>query len=59
MIPLDTINTRAAAQEQWLQENAPNVFQDQKHMDDGSSERAYWHYGYLVALRDVRELLSQ
>jgi hypothetical protein len=59
MTPLDKINVRASAQEQWLRENAPHVVEDQKHLDDGSIERAYWHYGYLVALRDVRKLLSQ
>ena len=38
---------------QWLRENHPEVFDDQKHLDEGSAERAYWHYGYAVALRDA------
>jgi len=42
----------------WLRENAPNCVQESKHLDEGSQERAYWHYGYLVALRDVLRLLT-
>jgi hypothetical protein len=38
---------------EWLAENAPYIVADQKHLDEHSIERAYWHYGYLVALRDV------
>src|SRR5579875_1029237 len=33
--------------------------EQQAHLDDGSSERAYWRYGYLVALPDVRQLLRR
>lgn len=41
----------------WLEANAPTIHIGQKHLDEGSIERAYWHYGYLVALRDARNLL--
>lgn len=37
----------------WLQENAPHASVEQKHLDAHTPERAYWHYGYIVALRDV------
>lgn len=40
----------------WLAENCPYVVADQKHLDENSPERAYWHYGYLVALRDALSL---
>lgn len=30
----------------------------QSHLDANTSERAYWHHGYLVALIDVRNLLQ-
>jgi len=26
---------------------------EQKHLDAGTVERAYWHYGYMIALSDV------
>ena len=44
---------RRDAQRKWLKENHPSVFSEQKHLDDGSVERAYWHYGYTVALTDA------
>jgi hypothetical protein len=28
------------------------------HSDESRYERLAWHYGYLIALRDVRELLK-
>lgn len=31
---------------------------EQKHLDEGSTERAYWHAGYASALRDVLELME-
>jgi hypothetical protein len=43
---------------EWLQKNAPECSQQQKHLDEGSQERVYWHYGYMVALRDVLHLLT-
>lgn len=30
---------------------------EQKHLDNGSVERTYWHYGYMVALKDVLKQL--
>ena len=44
---------------EWLRENAPYCFADQSHLDANTVERAYWHYGYLVALKDVRRLLQR
>jgi hypothetical protein len=29
-----------------------------QHTDESRYERLAWHYGYLIALRDVRELLA-
>jgi hypothetical protein len=50
------IDDRIEGLTDWLRQNAPAVEQ-QAHLDEGSLERAYWHYGYLVALRDLRDLL--
>ena len=52
----DTLEQRIAQLTKWLEENAPDL-DEQRHLDEGSRERAYWHYGYLVALRDLRNLL--
>ncbi len=42
----------------WLEANAPEVPRDQRHLDEGSVERAYWHYGYATAISDVLALLG-
>jgi hypothetical protein len=42
----------------WLEKNAPQCSSEQKHLEEGSQERAYWNYGYLVALRDVMRLMT-
>jgi hypothetical protein len=47
---------RVANIKAWLDENAPYIDKEQKHLDAGSTQRAYWHYGYLIALRDILAL---
>jgi hypothetical protein len=42
----------------WLEDEAPHAAFDQKHLDDASPERAYWHHGYQAALSDVLELFT-
>lgn len=36
----------------------PSCFSEQKHLNDGTTERAYWHYGYMVALSDALRILT-
>lgn len=50
---LPVIRARAENLKEWLQDNAPYIAVDQRHLDADTVERAYWHYGYMVALRDV------
>jgi hypothetical protein len=54
----DSIDRRISELRAWLQENAPDTAEMQSHLDANTSERAYWHHGYLVALIDVRNLLQ-
>jgi len=42
----------------WLKMNGPECGEEQRHLDEGTDERTYWHFGYLVAIRDVLELLG-
>ena len=44
--------------EGWLAENS-SCASEQKHLDAGTSERAYWHHGYKMALEDVLRLLPK
>src|SRR5579863_8892723 len=34
----------------WLSENAPFCATAQRHLEQGTVEQAYWHFGYLCAL---------
>jgi hypothetical protein len=50
---MQVISQRIAELTRWLGESASDCTTTQKHLEEGSIERAYWHYGYLCALRDV------
>lgn len=39
--------------QEWLKENGQGVTTEQKHLDEGTQERIYWHFGYLSALTDT------
>lgn len=55
---LEKLRNRMEGQRQWLDDTAPYIFEDQKHLDSDTPERAYWHYGYMIALRVVLRLLG-
>lgn len=55
---LEWMAKRCDGQCEWLIENHPEVFGEQKHCNPGTVERAYWHSGYSVALMDVLNLLG-
>ena len=54
---VERIDSRLSELRRWLDEHAPAIEDDQKHLDAGSAERAYWHHGYAMALRDIRDCL--
>ena len=56
---ISEIQKRADDLREWLQKNAPAALTEQKHLDDGTQERVYWHYGYMVALRDVLRFFTE
>lgn len=49
---------RRDGQRKWLSDNHPAIFVEQKHCQEGMVERAYWHYGYMVALTDVLKFIG-
>lgn len=53
IVDLDTLTARAKGIKTWLAEYAPECFDKQLHLDEGSQERVYWHYGYHAALSDA------
>lgn len=42
----------------WLAENAPGCEISQRHLDPGTQEQIYWHYGYVCAIRDILSLIE-
>ncbi len=50
---IQAIVDKANALDRWLSEHVPYVETSQKHLDPATIEQAYWHYGYVCALRDV------
>ena len=55
----DSLDERIEALARWLADNAPHLDKEQAHLDADTRERAYWHHGYLCALRDTREFLKR
>jgi hypothetical protein len=55
---IERVRERERNLTEWLRDNAPFCVTDQKHLDADTPERAYWHYGYMVALRDVLKRLD-
>lgn len=51
------LSERIESLSQWLRETGLGG-SDRADLDDEMTERLCWHYGYLIALRDVRELLG-
>ncbi len=49
---------RRDAIRQWLEDDAPFTEFDQKHLNQGSPEQAYWHHGYQAALHDLIKSLT-
>lgn len=43
----------------WLEENGRECWREQSHLQEGSAEQIYWHFGYLAALQDVLAQLGK
>ncbi len=57
--PEGTLEARIEDLTVWLRENGQNCQSEQRHLDDSSVERIYWHFGYLSALTDVLNQLRR
>ncbi len=53
------LETRRDDTAEWLQNTAPECDREQRHLDEGTEARAYWHFGYLMALKDALALLGK
>ncbi|HLY97684.1 MAG TPA: hypothetical protein VKT33_01320 [Candidatus Angelobacter sp.] len=55
---ISAIEKRIRELSEWLKNNAGNAPAEQRHLDEGSQERIYWHYGYMVALKDMLRFMT-
>lgn len=49
---------RIASLEQWMRQYGSCALREQRHLYKDSVERAYWNYGYLMALREALALVT-
>lgn len=54
----DKIKERIAGLKDMLARQKVDLTHEQCHVDEGSRESLYWHYGYMMALKDVLGLLG-
>jgi len=55
---IQTVSDKADDLTRWLTKNAPYCQTSQKHLEEGTIEQAYWHYGYICATRDILALFN-
>lgn len=55
----DTLQKRIDGIEEMLSRQKTNVKHEQLHTDEGSRECLYWHYGYMIACKDILRLLGE
>lgn len=53
------LDKRASGIRDWLIANHPECEKEQAHLKEGTPERAYWHFGYYMALEDVLNLTTR
>jgi hypothetical protein len=53
------LSDKADALTRWLAEHAPCCEVSQKHLDQGTLEQGYWHYGYVCAIKDILAILDR
>ena len=51
-VVIDALRDRERNLAKWIRQECPECFMEQKHLDERTTERVYWHYGYLIAIRD-------
>jgi hypothetical protein len=53
------IQDRCGELKEWILLKGPQCLTEQKHLREGTQERAYWAHGYLNALLDVLRLFTR
>jgi hypothetical protein len=53
----NAIRRRIAILDAWLRGQGVDVKKEKAHLSQDSRERLYWHYGYLMGLKDAVDAL--
>jgi hypothetical protein len=56
---VERMKIRIAGIEEWLEEIDSHCQAEQRHTIEGTIEREYWHYGYMVAFMDLLDLIER
>ena len=59
MVLEKALQGRAEELKSWLDANGRECWDEQKHLEEGTPEQIYWHFGYFSALRDVLKQLGR
>ena len=54
----EEVRERADELAEWISESSADLVGEQRQLQVGSREHAYWHYGYMVALRDILRFMA-
>jgi len=55
----EALENRAKELKRWLDQNGHYCWNEQRHLNEGSSEQLYWHFGYFSAIQDVLKRLGK
>jgi hypothetical protein len=55
----EAIRRRIEGLESWLEDQGVDVKTERAHLDQDSRAQLYWHYGYLVGLKDSLNALTR
>ncbi|WP_303675257.1 hypothetical protein [Vampirovibrio chlorellavorus] len=54
---IDWLINQESGVAEWLDKTYPECRKEQKNLEEGSIERGYWHFGYLVAVERITKTL--
>lgn len=52
------LERRIAGIEDYLDKHSTKVKEQQAHLKESTTESLYWHYGYMMALKDILRQLG-
>lgn len=57
--PEGALEARMWDLQEWLSKHGGDCQSKQRHLDEGTPDHIYWHFGYMCALRDILKQLRR